>query len=300
MALMRMTTAILAVSGALLLTSGAQATGTLDQQQTDTSGGIQFIDSEAAAAQTFTAGISGQLDQIDLFLAGPGPGGLTLVLLRGLPDGNGTFLTFTVIPAFSAPPEGAWLSIPIGPVAVSAGTQYTISFSAAAPDSGQGGGWFRASGDRDAYAGGDMWGGFGLGFGPAPGFDMAFKTYVASADTTPPEIECSASPETLWPPNHKLQPLDIDLSASDDSGSVDVNLLSVTSSQAESGLDPEDVPNDIRGWTTGADDRSGLLRAERFEAARTYSLTYRAEDPTGNSATCVATVMVPKSQKPTD
>ena len=45
-----------------------------------------------------------------------------------------------------------------------------------------------------------------------------------SADTTPPEIDCSAFPATLWPPNHKLQAVDIDVSASDDSGSVAVTL----------------------------------------------------------------------------
>ena len=106
-------------------------------------------------------------------------------------------------------------------------------------------------------------------------------------------------PDTLWPPNHKLHAIDVDLLASDDSGSVTVTVLSVTSSQADSRLDPEDVPNDIQGWTTGADDRSGLLRAERFEQARTYTFTYEATDPTGNTASCVATVTVPKSQKPT-
>ena len=54
------------------------------------------------------------------------------------------------------------------------------------------------------------------------------------------------------------------ISAGDDSGSVAVQLVSVTSSQADSGLAKDDVSNDIQQWTIGTDDRSGRLRAERF------------------------------------
>jgi hypothetical protein len=75
---------------------------------------------------------------------------------------------------------------------------------------------------------------------------------------------------------------------------VTVTLVSVTSSQPDSGLGREDVPNDIQGWTTGTDDRDGRLRAERFRSARIYTLTYWAEDPAGNTASCQTTVTVPK------
>ena len=57
------------------------------------------------------------------------------------------------------------------------------------------------------------------------------------------------------------------------------------------------MPNDIQGWATDTDDRSGFLRAERFRQARTYTLQYRAQDPAGNTATCVTSVTVPKSQR---
>ena len=142
-----------------------------------------------------------------------------------------------------------------------------------------------------------MWSGANGPQQPGPGGDLAFKTYVVPTETTPPEISCRASPVTLWPPNHKLVPVSIAVSASDDSGSLSVTLLSVTSNQADRGLDPEDIPNDIQRWTTGTDDRSGLLRAERFAQARTYTFMYEAEDPTGNTAACTTTVTVPKSQK---
>jgi hypothetical protein len=114
------------------------------------------------------------------------------------------------------------------------------------------------------------------------------------ADTMPPAITCVATPATLSPANHKLRPVHATISASDDSGTVTVTLTSVTSSQPDRGLGRGDLPTDIRGWTTGTDDRDGLLRAERFRTTRVYTLTYRATDPASNTATCQTTVTVPK------
>ncbi|HYJ56595.1 MAG TPA: right-handed parallel beta-helix repeat-containing protein [Mycobacterium sp.] len=114
-----------------------------------------------------------------------------------------------------------------------------------------------------------------------------------AVDTVPPTITCSASPSRLRPsPNHELSAVTVAISASDDSGSVTVTLVSATSSQADSGLGRKDQPNDIQGWDTGTDDRAGLLRAERFGQRRIYTLTYQATDPTGNTATCQTTVTV--------
>ena len=117
---------------------------------------------------------------------------------------------------------------------------------------------------------------------------------VGGGDTRPPTITCTATPTMLRPPNHKLRPVSIAIAASDDAGSVTVTLVSVTSSQPDRGLDRDDVPNDIQGWTTGTHDRSGLLRAERFKKTRVYTLTYQARDSAGNTATCQTMVTVPK------
>lgn len=117
---------------------------------------------------------------------------------------------------------------------------------------------------------------------------------VRGGDTTPPTITCTAIPATLWPPNHELRSVRVAISAADDSGSVTVTLVSVTSNQADSGLGRGDLPGDIRGWTIGTDDRRGRLRAERFGGARVYTLTYRAEDQAGNTASCRTTVTVPR------
>jgi hypothetical protein len=105
--------------------------------------------------------------------------------------------------------------------------------------------------------------------------DIGADEALPSADTVPPTITCSASPRTLWPPNHELRAVTAAISASDDSGSVTVTLLSVTSSQADSGLGPEDEPNDIQGWVTGTDDRVGLLLETAAASAATIQVVRR-------------------------
>jgi Bacterial Ig-like domain (group 1)/Thrombospondin type 3 repeat len=121
---------------------------------------------------------------------------------------------------------------------------------------------------------------------------------IPSTDTTPPTVTCSASPSSLKPPNQQLIPITAVVSVSDaQSGPAGFTLVSVTSSQADSGLTREDLPNDIQGWATGTADTSGLLRAERFFNTRTYTLTYEARDVAGNTVTCATAVTVPKNQK---
>jgi parallel beta-helix repeat protein len=117
-------------------------------------------------------------------------------------------------------------------------------------------------------------------------------------DTTPPTISCNASPSALAPPNHSLNGINVAISANDDSGAPAVTLVSAASSQPDAGLDPSDVSNDIQGFTTGADDRSGFLRAEAFGGTRTYALTYQAADFSGNTATCQTTVTVAPDSTP--
>lgn len=108
-------------------------------------------------------------------------------------------------------------------------------------------------------------------------------------DTTPPTITCSVSPNTLWPPNHKLVSVKATVSAVDAvSGAVGFELVSVTANQGN-------PATDIQGFIPGTPDTEGYLRAERLGSGgdRVYTLTYRASDPAGNSAFCAATVTVP-------
>ncbi len=118
---------------------------------------------------------------------------------------------------------------------------------------------------------------------------------VTVVDTTPPSLIVTATPASLWPPNHKLVTVNITIQASDlVDPAPDVTLLSATSSEPDSGTGGGDVPGDI----VIIDDQTLQLRAERSGqgSGRDYVITYQATDASGNSTTASATVHVPHDQ----
>lgn len=175
------------VATALIPAAGASA-GTLDQQQTTPGfGGLQ-VDNTNSKAQTFTAGLTGQLDQVDLKIYGMS---LTTPLTVQIRDGSGTgpgstILASTTIPTSAAPMSAAFVPATFAtPASVTAGTQYAI---VAMNDSI---GWAWEAGTlpvTSAYVGGKLYG--QLSGPPATGTwtegnpeaDFEFKTYVV----TPP------------------------------------------------------------------------------------------------------------------
>jgi cytochrome c len=121
------------------------------------------------------------------------------------------------------------------------------------------------------------------------------RTVTFKIDQTAPQASCTVTPAKLWPPNHKLVAVSARVAVSDaTSGAAGFSLTDVSSSQPDSGTGPEDVPGDISGWTIGAADTEGRLRAERAGDGRTYTLTYTGSDKAGNPTTCHATVVVSK------
>ncbi len=108
-------------------------------------------------------------------------------------------------------------------------------------------------------------------------------TVTIKRDATPPAIACSASPNVLWPPNGRLVPVTVAVTAE----GASFSLVSVTASAG--------VAGDMQGWSTGTADTAGLLRAMRSgsSGARTYTLAYQATDDAGNTADCSTTVVVP-------
>jgi predicted extracellular nuclease len=113
-------------------------------------------------------------------------------------------------------------------------------------------------------------------------------------DTVAPELAVTATPDMLWPPNHRYRDVTVDVVATDNSGSVTVELVSVTSSEADCCIRRHDRPDDI----VIVDDTTFQLRAERYShAGRTYTLTYRAVDAAGNETTATAEVTVPHSRR---
>jgi hypothetical protein len=186
-------TAVLAATcaGCVLLPAAASA-GTLDQQQPNGEGVGYDVDSTQSMAQTFTAGLSGGLDQVDLKLDKSGSG-VTMPLvveIRNVAGGSpgGTVLASGSLPASAAPAFMSPAFVPVGfaaPAPVTAGTQYAIvTYNA---DTGPRF-WGWPSDVTNSYASGSAL--FQAASPPGPtwtnidGFDLAFKTYVVTPTAT--------------------------------------------------------------------------------------------------------------------
>ena len=121
---------VFGVAAALILGVASSASaGTLDQQQTDFSVGTGTIDSGETPAQTFTAGLSGGIDQVDLHLESHGPTTPVTVEIRDTSGGapGATVLAAQSVPASSIPTAGSWVTVNFAtPAPVTAGSQYAV------------------------------------------------------------------------------------------------------------------------------------------------------------------------------
>jgi len=125
-----------------------------------------------------------------------------------------------------------------------------------------------------------------------------FEGYVANEpppDTTPPVVALSVNPTTLFPPNHKMVEITINVSATDDRDPhPTITLESITSNEGA------DWKGD--GHTSTDIDVQGarvFLRSERAGPGndRIYTLTYAARDAAGNIGRASATVTVPHDKR---
>lgn len=111
------------------------------------------------------------------------------------------------------------------------------------------------------------------------------RSVAVRIDTTAPTLTVTPNPDRLWPPNHKLVPVEISLKAAD-AGPVTVALVSITSSSAG-------VKDDVRDASYGTADTSFALRAERDGGStRVYRITYRVVDRAGNATVAHTQVSV--------
>lgn len=126
--------------------------------------------------------------------------------------------------------------------------------------------------------------------------DGAQIVVAEPGDATPPTIGAiNASPDVMWPPNHKMVPVKLTVQASDDSGeALTCRVVEVASNEPQDGLGDGDTPVD---WQITGDTTLNL-RAERSGSGsgRVYTLTVEVADPSGNTATGTVQVRVPKSQ----
>ena len=112
---------------------------------------------------------------------------------------------------------------------------------------------------------------------------------VTVRDTIPPQIlSLTATPDLLWPPNHRMVPVTIAVQATDNCGPATSKIVAVTSNEPRSSL--QGGPD----WLiTG--DLSVDLRAARFVNGqeRSYEIFVESKDAAGNSSLRSVTVAVP-------
>src|SRR5436190_13386268 len=170
----------------LLVQPAAGQAGTLDQSQPlgpNTSGAFGGT---VTVAQTFTAGVTGSLTQVNLMLqavAAPGPVTVEIrnVATGGVPNA-GPAIGVGTLPATSIPPVtgvGAFISFPLStPAPVVAGTQYAIVVLNPNPVS-----LIVYFSPVDVYPGGVAFQTLAAPGGPfmaVPTVDLAFQTFVST------------------------------------------------------------------------------------------------------------------------
>ena len=118
-------------------------------------------------------------------------------------------------------------------------------------------------------------------------------------DVTPPKIQLSVSPTSLWPPNHKLATIKATVAATDECDpNPAVRLVSVTSSEPDNGLGDGDTAGDVAGASTAPTTAPSRCGRERRGggSGRTYTVVYSATDAGGNTTRATATIRVPKNR----
>jgi hypothetical protein len=119
---------------------------------------------------------------------------------------------------------------------------------------------------------------------------------VSIVDRTPPALALALGRTTLWPPNHRLAPIDVRASVSDAVDPSPILVLeSITCDEPDQSAEKGDEPCDVQDAALGTHDLRVLLRSERLGRGdgRTYTLTYSARDRSGNETETRVTVTVP-------
>jgi hypothetical protein len=178
--------AFAAASATLLLAAPASA-GTLDQQQTSSGSVFNQVKATFTLGQTFEAGLTGGVDQVDLWLAkdANAPTQPLTVQIRdvvsGTPGAQVLATASVPVTALAAIP-GGFIAVPFAaPAPVTAGSDYSIVLSSTTPNPGR---WLWSSAtydvNNDTYAAGAPFSAIPPGpFTPyADTGDFNFKTYV--------------------------------------------------------------------------------------------------------------------------
>lgn len=115
------------------------------------------------------------------------------------------------------------------------------------------------------------------------------STTVTVSDTVPPTVlDVSATPNSLWPPNHRMVPVTVAVSAIDAcDSSLTARITNVTCNEEPGRFKPDwkitgPLTVDLRAERNGREDRI-------------YTIYLDVSDSSGNTTTTTATVTVPNS-----
>jgi lysophospholipase L1-like esterase len=128
----------------------------------------------------------------------------------------------------------------------------------------------------------------------AHGYPEEVQSVQVWVDNEPPAMTCTATPPALWPPNNKMAPVRLNVTAvSIAFGPTPISLKSVGTSEGN-------AATDIQGFVIGQPSTEGSLRASRQGygmAGRVYTFVYQSTDELGLTGTCTAEVLVPHDQR---
>jgi hypothetical protein len=217
------------VAAAFALASAGAATsasaGTLDQQQAEYGNVLHGVyanngvcNCEQSVAQTFTAGITGDLDQVDLYLQKTGTPAADLNVeiystFDGTPDSS--LATASVSPAeVDASPDISFVPVTFDPpLPVTAGTKYAIvAWTASTFNNhylwGEEGGNPYAPGELRVQSAPEASPPVPGQWGPSGAtVDMTFKTYVVTPFTEPPPGTPAPTPPAASPTGQRAAAL---------------------------------------------------------------------------------------------
>lgn len=120
-----------------------------------------------------------------------------------------------------------------------------------------------------------------------PSIDIQLNTPIV--DTTAPDLTVAAYPQMLWP-NHRLVEVCVDIDVSDDfDENPTIELVSVTANQSISSKTEDPHCYDY----AVTEDGHIFLRAKNgYQGQRVYTLTYSAQDSSGNTTYSTVDVTV--------
>jgi len=114
---------------------------------------------------------------------------------------------------------------------------------------------------------------------------------ITVVDTVPPVIvSVQASPNAIWPPNHKMVTVRVQAQVTDTCSSTAWKILSISSNESSSGKGKKKSPD----WRISG-NHTLQVRAERNGGGngRIYTITIQATDVAGNTSLGTVTVTVP-------